>query len=128
MVQVYLLFIQAYVMISYQMSNFSNSLSVIPGYVAPNLMRICNIVTILICLPIMNHLIVPCLQSAINMKHYIGFGIVLNLGAVIASIWLEWFPQPNRLLLLLLPAVLLSMGEMFVAVTGMCVRNLTKTA
>lgn len=117
-------------MISYQMSNFSNSLTmpVILAYVAPNLMRICNIVTILICLPIMNHLIVPCLQSTINMKHYIGFGIVLNLGAVIVSIWLEWFPRTNRLLWLLLPAVLLSMGEMFVAVTGMCVRNLTETA
>ena len=101
---------------------------VIPGYVAPYLLRICNIVTILICLPIMNHLIVPCLQSIINMKHYIGFGIVLNLGAVIASIWLEWFPRTNHLLWLLLPAVLLSVGEMFVAVTGMCVRNLTETA
>lgn len=95
---------------------------VIPGYVAPYLLRICNIVTILICLPIMNHLIVPCLQSIINMKHYIGFGIVLNLGAAIASIWLEWFPRTNRLLWLLLPAVLLSMGEMFVFVTGMYAR------
>ena len=107
-------------MISYQMSNFSNGsvVPVIPAYiyVAPT---ICNIVTILICLPIMNHLIVPYLQSTINMKHYIGFGVFLNLGAVIASIWLEWFPRTNRLLWLLLPAVLLAMGEMFVTVTGM---------
>ena len=111
--------VQAYVMISLQMNYYSsNSKVAVIHDLAPNFLRLCNIVTILICLPILNHLVVPCLQNAVSMKHHIGLGVFLNLGAVIASICLELFLPPNRLPWLLLPAVLISIGEVLVFATG----------
>ena len=111
--------VQAYAMISFQMNNYgSNSTVGVIHRLAPNLLRLCNIVTILICLPILNHLVVPCLQNAVSMKHHIGLGVFLNLCALIASIFLEQFVKTDRLPWLLLPAVLLSIGEVLVVATG----------
>ena len=111
--------VQALVMISFQMNNYGkNSTNPVLHHLAPNLLDLSNIVTILICLPIMNHLVVPCLQNAVSMKHHIGLGVILNLGTLIASICLEWLQPANRLPWLLLPAVLLSIGEMLVFATG----------
>jgi len=53
------------------------------------------------------------------MKHHIGLGVFLNLGAVIASICLELFLPPNRLPWLLLPGVLISIGEVLVFATAL---------
>jgi len=56
-------------MISLQMNNYGNNSTVhVIRHLAPNLLRLCNIVTILICLPILNHLVVPCLQNVVSMK------------------------------------------------------------
>jgi len=106
-------------MISLQMNNYGNNSTVhVIRHLAPNLLRLCNIVTILICLPILNHLVVPCLQNAVSMKHHIGLGVFLNLCALIASICLEQSQLTKQLPWLILPAVLLSIGEMLVVATG----------
>ena len=108
-------------MISLQMNNYgSRSSVVVITRLAPNLLRLCNIVTILICLPVMNHLVVPYLQNVVSMKHHIGLGVILNLGALITSICLERFQSAiaNPLPWLLIPAVILSIGEMLVVTTG----------
>ena len=66
--------VQAYVMISLQMNYYSsNSKVAVIHDLAPNFLRLCNIVTILICLPILNHLVVPCLQNAVIYQCWLHF-------------------------------------------------------
>ena len=95
------------------------------AYLCPNLVSLCNELIILFCLPIVNHIILPCahLAATNNMKIRIGFGVCLNTIATISAAVLEGTTEANsfeyRLVWLLLPIVLVSVAEMLVVVTGM---------
>ena len=91
----------------------------------PDIFILCNNVTILIALPILNFVFLPRISSSnsANMRERIGFGVALIILSSVLSTYLEWCVLPgvspqHRLLCLLLPTVCVSLGELLLFVTG----------
>lgn len=81
-----------------------------------------NIVTIMIALPVLNFIILPCIPSSI-MRERIGFGVSLIALSAVLLAYLEWCVLPDispqhKFLWLLLPSVCVSLGEALLFVTG----------
>lgn len=115
-------------MISYQVRNFTlvaeglHSPTINQNYLTGNLLTIFNTVTILFCCPLLNHLIVPCLPST-SMKKRLGLGILLNALAIAVAAILEFVTfnhndATQRVLFLMIPALLISVAEALVFITG----------
>ena len=94
------------------------------GYplISRNIFILWNLISILVALPLLNFLVVPCIPSS-TMRERIGFGVAfITLSSVIAA-FLEWcvvhdMSQGLQLLWLLIPSVCLSFGEVLLFVTG----------
>ena len=122
--------LQAYVMLTYQVSSLlTNSSHIsVPGhakthletYLFPNIVNVFNVSTILLSVLIINYLIIPYLPPSVSMKKRIGFGILLNIAALIAAAAVEGGTHSHgrQLLCLLLPSILLALGEVVIFVTG----------
>ena len=97
----------------------------------PDVFILCNIVTILIALPIFNFVFLPCIPSS-NMRERVGFGVSLIILSSVLSAYLEWCVLPgvspqHKLLCLLLPTVCVSLGELLLFVTGECAYSVYST-
>ena len=104
-------------MLRYQISNVYQ---VKPHF--PDIFTLWNILTIIIALPILNFIILPCIPSS-TMRERIGFGVSFIALSAMISVYLEWCVLPNashqhQFLWLLLPTVCVSLGEMMLFVTG----------
>lgn len=114
-------------MISYQVHNFTlvaeglHNPTIDQSYLTGNLLTIFNTVTILFCCPLLNHLILPCLPST-SMKKRLGLGILLNAVAIAVAAILEFstfnHDAAHRVLFLIIPALLISVAEALVFITG----------
>lgn len=120
-------FLQAYTMLSYQIRSLTLSAEGIKNptadmnYLTGNLLTIFNTVTILFFCPLLNHLILPCLPST-SMKKRIGLGSLLNAVAIAVAAILEFstfnHDTMQRVLLLMIPVLLISVAEALVFITG----------
>ena len=115
-----------FVMLTYQikimLSNVTETNAHNKEYLFPNVYILWDTLIVLLCLPIVNYFVIPYIPPSLNMKKRIGFGMLLNIGAVISAAVLEKVTYQHtpeyRLLWLMLPALLLSCGELLVFVTG----------
>ena len=128
----YMHYLQAFVMLTYQVSSLlTNSSHIsVPGhakthletYLFPNIVIVFDVSTILISVLIMNYLIIPYLPPSMSMKKRIGFGMLLNIAALVAAAAVEGGTHTSsherQLLWLLLPGILLALGEVVIFVTG----------
>lgn len=112
-------FFQVYSMLAYQVGTvYKVQLSLLP-----NVFTLWNVTTILLVLPILNFVIIPCTPSS-TMRERIGFGVAfITLSSVVAA-YLEWCVLPNvssqhQFLWLLLPTVCVSVGEVLLFVPGL---------
>ena len=112
---------QVYVLLEYEISDvYQVQLDYLENF--PNLFSLWNSLVILVTLPFVNFVVLPCTQSW-TMRERIGFGVaLLSLSAVVTA-YLEWciFPlvsQHHQFLWLVLPIITVSLGEMLLFVTG----------
>ena len=108
-------------MLEYQLSNVYK---VKPDffYLPPNVFSLWNAVTLMMALPIMNFVVLPCTPSS-TMRERIGFGVSLIILSAVLSTYVEWCVLPdvsreNKFLWLVLPTVCVSLGEVMLFVTG----------
>ena len=86
-------------------------------YILENLVHLVNISTIIITIPIVNHIVIPLLDVYTpNMRKRIGIGIFLVIPTAISLALIEGYGYGNvsttgRLLLLILPAVLMGITK-----------------
>lgn len=119
----FLFFTQTYAMLQYQLKSLASNITKIShhAFFDANLFELINSVSILIALPILNHVILVCLPNT-NIRIRLGLGVLfVFLSAAIAG-FLEWsfsVDDLQRLLWLVLPTIVLSVGEMLVFATGM---------
>ena len=88
----------------------------------PDLFVLWNIVTIMVALPILNFIVLPCIPSS-TMRERIGFGVALVALSAVLSAYLEWcvlsdVSSLHKFLWLILPSVCVSLGEVLLFVTS----------
>ena len=92
-----------------------------PSYLAENILWIINAGSILIALPLINHVIIP-LWPTVNMKLKLGVGFVIHiLSFGIAGFiqWREGALEPQQFFYwMILPTIFFSVGETTVGVSG----------
>lgn len=93
-------------------------------FVSSYFSQLVNVATVVIFLPIVNHMLIPFLPN-MSLKLRLGAGVVLNIFALVTAAFIQGIVQEdenvtelNKLLWLLLPAILLALGEALVFVTG----------
>ena len=90
-------------------------------FVFPTLYTIFDAVSVLVYLPLINHLVLPCFPS-LSMKKRLGIGSLVNIITLISAAYLQWgtgaFDSKHVLLWFLIPGALLPLGEMLTFVTG----------
>lgn len=113
--------LQVSVLLEYQISSVYQ---VKLGYLEhiPDAFSLWNALIIMMALPIVNFVILPCFPSW-TMRERIGVGVVLIALSAVLTAYLEWciFPlvsQHHQLLWLVLPVFTVSIGEMLLFVTG----------
>ena len=90
------------------------------------LITLINTTTIVVFLPIVNHTILPFFYAfSVSLRVRLGIGQVFNVLAVLIAVLLQGVAEENKditstikLLLLFLPAIILSIGESLTFVTG----------
>ena len=93
------------------------------NYVFPTLYPMFDAVMVLVYLPLLNHLILPCFPFT-TMKERLGIGVGVNIIASAIAALLEWLTQQldvsseHKLLWLLIPVALLALTELLIFVTG----------
>ena len=95
------------------------------SYVFPSLYPTFDAVMVLLYLPLLNHLVLPCCPYT-SMKQRLGIGVAVNIIASVAAALLQWLTEhlPSRLSLehklvyLLIPLALLALTELLIFVTG----------
>ena len=116
-------------MISYQMKNLAvritDQTSSGNVFLLQSLLILVNVVTIMIIIPLLNHIVYPLLDNYTpNMRKRIGIGTFLAIPVAVSLVLIEGFEVHARLdasvqiYSLILPAVLLSISEVFAYVTG----------
>ena len=107
-------------MLSYEIGNLFKHVTQINTELFFNVFTLCNILTIMLFLPILNHLIIPCFPT-LSMKARVGFGVALNTFAVVVAAIVEGCVHKEsferQLLWLLLPSTLLAIAEVLVSLT-----------
>ncbi len=110
-------------MLSFQMSNLVDTLTHIDSNLHQylSLFVLWNILTILIFLPIVNHLILPYWPS-LSMKKRIGAGVFLGALATAVTAILEYtvhrMSYQTQLVCFLLPTTILAISEVLVLATS----------
>ena len=124
--------LQGFVMLSYQL-NSTLSVSVedsppgqynvhyLQNMVFPNVYLFLNTMTIILALPLVNHILVPCVPS-MTIRERIGIGMTIHFVALGCAAYLEWAVADatplHQALWFILPAVLLSVQETFTDVSS----------
>ena len=89
--------------------------------VFPNVYLFLNTVTIILTLPLVNHLLVPCVTS-MTIRERMGIGMAINFVALGCAAYLEWVvadaTQLHQALWFILPSVLLSVQEVFTDISS----------
>ena len=97
------------------------TIDVIGPTLAPNFNSLIDVLTFLIFLPFLNHIIIP-FFPVLSMRMRIGCGLVCNLLSVGIAMLLQTgqfnLTEYSRLCWLVLPAVLLSLGDALTVVTS----------
>ena len=110
-------------MLEFQISNvYQMKLDLGLSFLFPNIFSLWNTVTIMLALPVVNFVVLPCTPLS-NMRERIGFGMTFILLSAVLMAYLEWgmlplVPPGHQYLCLVLPAVCLSLGEIMLFVTG----------
>ena len=113
-------------MMSYQMSNLVGMITMPSGlkyynYVFPALYNIFDGFSVLIYLPLINNLIIPCFPLT-SIKKRLGFGSLVHIVALISAVYVQWgtgtLDSEHTLLWLLIPGALLPLFEVLIFVTG----------
>ena len=126
LLRMYDFFLQAYVMLSYQLSNLVGMITrptnmKYSEFVFPTLYTIFDAVSALIYLPLINHLVLPCFPS-LSMRKRLGIGSLVNIITLISAAYVQWgtgaSDSKHVLLWLLIPGALLPLGEVLMFVTG----------
>lgn len=92
-------------------------------YLFPDVVSLWNAVTIMLALPIMNFVILPCIPTS-TMRERIGFGVALIILSAVLATYIDWCVLPdvsrenNKFLWLALPTVCVSLGEVMLFVNG----------
>ena len=127
---IFVIVVQIYAMLPYQLNYLASNITDLSyqGFLDSNLFQLINISSILIALPILNHVILVCFPNT-NIRVRLGLGVLLVcLSAVLAG-FLQWsfnfrhkenIDYVQQLLWLVLPSIVDSIGEMLVFVTGEC--------
>jgi len=116
-------------MMSYQMKNLSvmvtGSTTSRDTYLLQNLIILVNVLTIMILIPLLNHIVYPLLDNYTpNMRKRIGIGTFLAIPLAVSLVLIEGFEVHTGLVAsvhiysFIFPAVLLSVSEVFTYVTG----------
>ncbi len=107
---------QAASMLAAQFEQFGGN--VLTQRIAPFLNDLINTVTIIVFLPIFNHMILPLFpRLSMSIKLRLVIGLVLNFVAILIAVFLQATvevnsnDENNKFLWLLLPAVVLSVAE-----------------
>ena len=96
------------------------------GYFLENLVVLVNVSTIIVFIPILNHLIFPIMDMYTpNMRKRIGIGLVVTLATPVTAALIEGTSTDSvntseRPFLFVIPVVLLTISETFVYVPGKC--------
>ena len=97
------------------------TIDVIGPSLAPNFNSLIDILTYLNFLPFLNHIIIP-FFPVLSMRMRIGCGLVFNISSVGIAMLLQMgqfnLTEHSRLGWLVLPAVLLSLGDALTVVTS----------
>ena len=113
-------------MMSYQVSNLAGVITRptnmnYKNFVFPTLYTIFDALCVLIYLPLINHLVLPCFPS-LSMKKRLGIGSFINIVTLISAAYVQWGTSASDskhiLLWLLIPGALLPLGELLIFVTG----------
>lgn len=116
-------------MMSYQMKNLSvmvtGSTTSRDTYLLQNLIILVNVLTIMILIPLLNHIVYPLLDNYTpNMRKRIGIGTFLAIPLAVSLVLIEGFEVHTgldasvQIYSFIFPAVLLSVSEVFTYVTG----------
>ena len=91
------------------------------SYLAGNILWIINAGSILIALPIINHIIIP-FWPTVNMKLKLGLGFVIHIVSFGIASFIQWREdtlKPQQFFYwMILPAIFFSVGETVVVVSG----------
>ena len=111
-------------MLSYRLNNtlsVSTTDSMLAKALFPNAFILINTLTVSLSLPLVNHILVPCVRS-ITIKEKIGIGMAITVVAVGSGAYMEWALSDatplQQALSFILPTVLLSIQESFTFVSG----------
>ena len=105
--------------------SLSTDISNLQMAIFPNVYMYVNAVTITLFLPLVNHILVPCIPS-MTIREKIGIGMAITIVGVSVSAYLEWTVHDLNIkplysaLLLMIPTILLAIQEVFSAVSGKC--------
>jgi len=116
-------------MMSYQMKNLAvmvtGSTTSRDTYLLQNLTILVNVLTIMILIPLLNHIVYPLLDNYTpNMRKRIGIGTFLAIPLAVSLVLIEGFEVHTgldasvQIYSFIFPAVLLSVSEVFAYVTG----------
>ena len=87
----------------------------------PNLYGLLNTMTIVLALPLVSHILVPCVPS-MTMRERIGIGMAISTVALGCAAYLEWAVADvtplHQALWFILPSIILSVQEAFTVVSG----------
>ena len=90
-------------------------------FLAVNIISVINAGTIILALPIINHILIP-LWPTVNMKLKLGVGFFVHVLSFVFAGFIQWraatLTQQQFFYWMILPTILLSLGENVVFVTG----------
>ena len=117
-------------MLSYRL-NYTLSVSIADPLKArallPNIFNFVNTLTVALIVPIVNHILVPCIPS-MTIKEKIGIGMAISIVGVVFGAYLEWAVADKKplykALFFIIPSVILSIQETFAIVSGQHKYNL----
>ena len=115
---------QGYVMLSYRL-NQTLSLSTnnhnLQTILFPNAYPLLNALSVSLTIPLVNHFLLPCVPS-MTMRERMGIGMVITITGLASAAYVEWaiaeLTPLHQAMWFILPSVLLSVQEVFTAVTS----------
>ena len=116
--------LQGYAMLSYRL-NETLSMSIdnpnMQTILFPNVYSLLNTMTIILALPLVNHILVPCVPS-MTMRERMGIGMAISTVALGCAAYLEWAVADatplHQALWFILPSIILSVQETLTIVPG----------
>ena len=107
-------------MLEYEIDEASSNLGIY-NYLTTKILTLVNVTTYIVVLPILNHILIPFFPRC-NMRMRIGCGLACIILSYVIAIFLRArapdFSLTARLWWLVLPAIVISIGDALTIVTG----------